>query len=557
MQSNPLGRWMFLGLIAAALAAGCGGSAPDAPPPEPGTPAEPGAPAEPAKGDWLIQRLPAEPPHLNPYTSSDAYASTILLQVFDGLLDRDPETLQMNPHVAESFEISEDFLEYTFRLREDVVFSDGTPLTAQDVQFSYETMMDPAVDSPHLKSYFGDIIACEVLDDHTVRFRCSQPYYRHLVMIGGMDIIPRHIYGEGDFNTHPNNRRPIGSGPYMVSEWTTGQQLTLVRNPNYWGEAVGKTPYFDRRVYKIITDPVVALQVMQRGELDADTLLPEDWVDPRSGASTRFEERFNKFEYAAPRYSYIGWNSQRPQFADKRVRRALTMLVNRDLIRDTIYHGYAQVVSGNFMPGTAEHHPEIQPWPYDPEGAVALLDEAGWTDTDRDGIRDKDGTAFRFELLISNQNPIAEKIATVLQEELRRIGISMRIRQLEWASMLERVNSREFDAMMMGWSMPPDPDPYQVWHSSQAETGSNYIGFKHEEADRLIEQARVEFDDAARALMYNRFHEIVHEEQPYTFLFTPKTLLAVDRRVHGITMYPYGPDALEWYVPQDLHRYGR
>ncbi|MCC6144850.1 MAG: peptide-binding protein, partial [Candidatus Hydrogenedentes bacterium] len=244
-----------------------------------------------------------------------------------------------------------------------------------------------------------------------------------------------------------------------------------------------------------------------------------------------------------------------PLFCDKMVRRALTMLMPREAIRDQIYHGLAMIMTGNFMPGTPEYKKSIEPWPFDPEQASQILDEAGWVDSDGDGLRDKDGMPFRFEITITNSNDLAERICTVYQEELRRVGIEMNIRTLEWASLLERIDSRQFDAMLMGWSMPPDPDPYQVWHSSQIDAGSNYVGFNNPECDQIIEEARVTFDAEKRAALYNRFHEILHDEQPYTFLLAPKELLAVDKRVHGVNIYTYGPESLEWFVPAEYVRF--
>jgi len=203
-----------------------------------------------------------------------------------------------------------------------------------------------------------------------------------------------------------------------------------------------------------------------------------------------------------------------------------------------------------------EYNEEIQPWPFDPEGAKRLLDEAGWIDSDGDGVRDKDGRPFQFELLFTVNWPPHERVATLFQEELARAGIQMAIRTLDWASLLPNVHEQKFDAVMMGWGQVPYPDPYQVWHSSQhVEHGSNHVGFKNEEADRIMEQARLEFDRQKRAQLYHRLHEIIHEEQPYTFLFCRKALLAVDKRFHNIRMYPYGPDPREWWVPKHLQRY--
>lgn len=508
----------------------------------------------PETGDWLMLQLPAEMPHLNPLTSSDYYADTVLAWVFDTLLDRDQTTMDSIPCVAQSWEISDDHLVYTFHLRQDALFSDGVPLTARDVKFTFDKVMDPAVDAPFLRNYFVDVTGCEVLDEHTVRFTCNKPYYRHLIMIGGLYILPEHIYGAGDFNNHPNNRAPIGSGKYTLESWETGQRITLARNPHYWGSAEKGWPYFDKIVYSIIPDDNTAFQVLSRGDLDFLSMPPELFV--RRANTPRFREQFNRFAYYRPAYTYIGWNLRKPAFKDKETRLALAMLLDRELIRDEIYYGQAEIISGNFMPGTPEHNAALQPVPFDPDRARVLLAEAGWGDADGDGILDRDGAAFRFDAASTNQNPVAEKVLTIYKEELARAGIDMTIRPMEWASLLERVDKREFDAILMGWSMPPDPDPYQVWHSSQVDAGSNYVGFVNAEADRLIEDARVSFDREKRIALYHRFQEILYEEQPYLFLLAPKVLAAGDKRIHGIRVYPFGVDQREWFVPKTMQRYG-
>ncbi len=520
--------------VVVSLLSGCGPSS---------TPAS--RPGE-GKGNVLVGCLSAEMEHLNPLTATDAYASYINGQIFDTLIERDPQTLEPIPNLAESWEISEDHLQYTFTLRRGVVFSDGQPLTVNDVKLSFDKMMDPTTDAPHLRNYYKDVTSCEVLDENTVRFTCNQPYFLHLIILGGLPVMPAHVYGKGDFNTHPNNRQPVGSGPYMLERWDTNQQVVLVKNPHYWGAVVGKTPQIEKRVYKIITDANAAFQVLNRGDMDYMELRPEDFV--KRADTPKFNVRFEKYTYLKPRYAYIGWNSKRPQFADKRVRRALTMLLDRQLIIKEIYYDLAQIMTGNFMPDTPEYNPAIQPWPFDPKAAQALLTEAGWEDSDGDGVRDKDGVAMRFEVLLPNASIDGEKVLTIYQEELKRAGIDMQIRQLEWATMLESVTARTFDAVLMAWSLTPEPDPYQVWHTSQIESGSNYVGFGDAESDALIETARRSFDRQERIALYHRFQEIIHEEQPYTFVFTRKTLLAVDKRVKNVKMYPFGPEALEWRI---------
>lgn len=509
--------------------------------------------ATPEVGDWLVWRLPAEMPHLNPLTSSDYYASVVMSFLFDGLLWRNPETLAMEPHVATSWEISEDHLEYTFHLRRDVQFWDGTPLTAHDVKFTFDTLMNPTTDAAALRNYFKDVSTCEVLDDYTVRYRCTQPYVYHLNALGSLEILPRHIYGEGDFNKHRANRAPMGSGPYRFIRWVTGRYILLERNPAYWKTAINGEPYLERILFRFITNDNAAMQLLMRGDLDRSGILPQDWE--RRANTPKFIAKFHRFQYFRPGYTYIGWNLRLPLFSDKRVRQALTMLLDRETICATILEGFARVAAGTFMFDTPEENPRIQPYPFDPKHAVALLEEAGWRDTNGDGLRDRDGRPFRFEVLLTNNNPTAERILTVYKEELARHGIELVLRPLEWAAMVERVDARNFEAVIMGWALSPDPDPYQLFHSSQAEKGSNYVGFADTEADRLMEEARVTFDREKRIAMYHRLSEILHEEQPYTFLMVSKQLLAVDKRFENIHIYPFGPDEREWFVPKAAQRY--
>lgn len=541
--------------------AGCSGPGP-AGGEEANTPVDPGlteylpdAPPEP--GDWLVMWMEAEMPHLNPVTSTDGYSITMVLPyVFDQLLDRDPDTLELIPSLAESWEASPDHLVYTFHLREGVVFSDGVPLTAEDVKFTFDRIMDPAVDAPHLRNYVQDITSVEVLDPRTVRFTCAKPYFMHPVVIGLTFIIPKHIYGVGDFNNHPANRAPVGSGMYVLEQWTTGQEVVLARNPRYWGTPLNGRPHVDKIRYAIITDRNAAFQLLARGDLDVMAPIPaEDWT--RRANTPRFREKFNRFATNLPTYNYIGWNLRKPQFSDQRVRRALAMLMDRQTILTRIYEGLGTLINAGFMPGMREFNDAIPPVPFDPAGAAALLAEAGWKDTDNDAVLDKDGVPLRFETLLTNQSPSAEKILTVYKEELARVGVDLVIRPMEWASMLDRVDKREFDSVIMRWQMTPDPDPYQLWHSSQADKGSNHAGFVNAEADKLIEDARTTFDREERIRMYHRFQEILSEEQPYLFMLAPKNLMAAHKRIQGIRNHPFGMEEREWFVPKALQRYGQ
>jgi peptide/nickel transport system substrate-binding protein len=306
-------------------------------------------------------------------------------------------------------------------------------------------------------------------------------------------------------------------------------------------------------VFKIITDPTVALQVLKKQEMDFMGFTPIQWV--RQTDSERFSRNFDKIRYPSLGYSYIGWNLRKPMFSDKRVRRALTMLLDREAFVKNIWYGLGRVVSGNFFIDTPEYDRSIIPWPYDPKAAVGLLKEAGWIDHDGDGIIDRNGTPFSFEFTFSSGSTTGEQLGTILQESLKQVGIEMTIRKLEWALFTQRLDDRAFDAVTLGWRLPVLADPFQVWHSSQAKDGSNFVGFVNEEADRIIEEARSEFDRDKRAAMYRKFHRILHEEQPYIFLFSRDSLVAVDKRFENVKVYPLGVDSTEWYVPAADQRY--
>jgi peptide/nickel transport system substrate-binding protein len=505
---------------------------------------------QPIEGDWLIYHIGAEPATLNPITATDVYESMINSgNIYETLVKRDNATLDIVPLLAESWKISDDKRTYTFYIRKGIKWQDGVPFTSQDVVFSYSKIMDPKVDAPHLRNYYKDIKSVEAVDELTVKFTYSRPYFLALEFCGGMPIVPKHLFEKGDFNTNEAGRHPIGTGPYRFVKWNTGREIVLEKNQGYWGDK----PHLDRIIFRIINDPTVAFQVLKREELDLMALTPIQWS--RQSDSENFKGKFDKLSYFTPNYSYIGWNTRRPYFSDTRVRIAMSHLVNRELILEKILFNLGTIVTNPFYINSPEYDKTIEPYSYDPGKAKALLDQAGWVDHDGDGIRDKDGVKFEFEFLIPNGSETGDKISTILKEELDKVGIVMNIRNTEWAVFTTRLNERKFDAVTLGWSMGVETDPYQIWHSSQLEQGSNFVGFSNKEADRLIDEARTEFNRDKRIELYRRFSKIVHEEQPYTFLFCRKSTVALNKRFKGVVVYPLGLDPREWFVPPLLRKY--
>ncbi|MDP8241342.1 MAG: ABC transporter substrate-binding protein [Candidatus Hatepunaea meridiana] len=359
------------------------------------------------------------------------------------------------------------------------------------------------------------------------------------------------------FNKHEMNRSPtVGSGPYKFEHWKTGLEISLVRNENYWrGEGHA---YLDRIVWRVLTDVTASLVALKNGEIDfLENLQTIQYLTMTNRQS--FLDNFVKSTYVIPSYGYLGWRNSHPIFADKRVRRAMTHMVRRVDLRDKLLFGFAEIVTGNFYRYGMDYDSSIVPFKYDPERALELLTEAGWADTDGDGILERDSLEFRFEMLVPSGSTFAQQLTSILREDLFMIGVEMTIRQLEWSVFINNyIRNHNFDACYLGWVFGMKGDPKQVWHSESAKSrGSNHIDFMNAEADSLIDAARVEFDREKRVAMYHRFQQILHEEQPYTFLFSTMRKPAYDKRFKGVVWYPFRPGYLlnEWFVPKDEQKF--
>ncbi len=545
-------------------------------------------PGAPVTGDWLIIHALSDPEQLNPLTSNDASASTINQNIFQSLLTRDPRSLELKPLIATARPaIAEDKLSYSFKIRRDVHFQDGRPLTGEDVLFSIKAIKCPLVNAPFLRVYFDSVVDAQLVDEYSIRFTIREPYFLNESVLGGIDVLPRHYYdpenllkdvsiadlrkpvdelpaGVKKFADNFNrnfSRNPMGSGPYKFGSWKTGREIELIRDLDYWGngkEGIDQ-PYLDRYKYRIINNPDAALVRLKSGSLDEMGLTPVQHV--RGTDSQRFRSQFRKYDYFSPNYSYIGWNNDHPIFRDKQVRKAMTHFTNRKQMVKTILFGLGEVVEGPIYFFRPEYDKALPSYAYDPAKAMQLLTEAGWRDSDGDGVLDKvidgENIPFRFEIKVNSGNPTRKSVALSLQDELRRYGIAATVRELDWTIFLGDVKTRKFDAVLLGWAMPvSEPDAYQVWHSSQsANNGSNHIAYKNARVDQILEQYRREFDEQKRIALYQEFQQILSDEQPYTFLFVGKSVVAVQRRIQGVEVLPVGLHPIEWWVPQASQRY--
>ncbi|AMV72489.1 peptide ABC transporter substrate-binding lipoprotein [Desulfuromonas sp. DDH964] len=518
---------------------------------EPVIPAE-GKAAEPAYGDTIIEGSIGDASNLLPVLASDASSSEIAGMIYNGLVRYDKD-LRLEGELAESWEVSADNLVITFHLRPGVKWHDGAPFSAEDVLFTYQTYIDPAVPTAYAENY-KQVDKVEVLDPLTLRVSYKKPLAKALIS-WAVGIMPKHLLAGQDVTKSPLSRAPVGTGPYKFVEWLPGEKIVLEANPDYFE---GR-PRLNRVVYRIIPDESTMFLELKAGGLDMMGLTPLQYA--RQTDAAEFSRRFNKYRYLSFAYTYLGYNLNRPLFKDRRVRHALAFAINKQEIIDGVLLGLGQEATGPYKPGTWPYNAAVRRYPYEPARAKELLAEAGWQDSDGDGILDKDGQPFAFTIVTNQGNDQRTKSGEIIQRRFREIGVDVKLRVIEWASFLkEFINPGNFDATILGWTIPIDPDGYNVWHSSKTGPGElNFVGFKNAEVDELLEKGRRTLDQAQRKVYYDRFQEILAEEQPYTFLYVPDALPVVAARIHGIEPAPAGIsyNFIKWYVPASEQKYGR
>ncbi|WP_018867492.1 MULTISPECIES: peptide-binding protein [unclassified Thioalkalivibrio] len=524
-----------------------------------------------AEGDWLVQAFGTGLATITPYVSSDAYASEVQNYVLESLVVRDPDTLEWQGLLAESWEFDDSGTELTFRLRSGPQFSDGEPLTAEDVEFTFDFLMTDAIAVPRSRAFLEKVEAVEAVDERTVRFVFEEPFFDAMRVAGGLDVLPKHFYERylEDPETFNESRGILlGSGPYRLEDptgWTPDAgRIELERNPRYWGPI---EPPLDRLVWRVIQNDSARLTTFRNRDIDVYGARPREYARLRDDEALR--ERADTHEYMSPTagYSYIAWNQQRngepTRFADPRVRKAMSYLTDVDRLIEEVMLGYAERAISPFSPRSDQHNPDLEPIPFDVERALELLAEAGYRERNRDGVLvNEDGEPFSFELAYFQDNEDTRRIALFLRDLYARAGVEMRPQPTEWSVMLEKLSRQDFDAITLGWTSGVEVDIYQMFHSSQTVSGGdNFIHYQNPELDAIIEAARGEVDEPARMELWREAERILHEDQPYTFLMRRQTLAFIDRRIQNLEQTALGLNLgavpLEIYVPFELQRYGQ
>jgi peptide/nickel transport system substrate-binding protein len=427
-----------------------------------------------------------------------------------------------------------------------VKWHDGVEFTAEDCLFTYQRLTDPKVATPYGSSYI-DVLKAEPIGKYLFRVTYKEPFSPALES-WAMGMIPKHLLAGKDINTDPFNRNPVGTGPYKFKEWVAGQKIVLVANDSYFE---GR-PNIDQFIYRIIPDSSTMFQELLSGGVDFMGLTPLQYL--RKSETRRIRENYRKFRYPANGFTYLGYNQRNSLFSEKKVRQALAYAIDRQSIIDGIVLGLGKPCTGPFSYVSWAYNPHAKSYPYDPERAKRMLAEAGWKETNSDGVLEKNGRPFQFTILTNQGNNERIRTAEIIQQNFKKIGIDAKIRVMEWQAFLQQIDERSFDAIILGWNMGRDPDMYDIWHSSKTKKGEyNFIGYKNTEVDRLLVAGRRTFDVEKRKIIYYRIHQILADEQPYAFLYVPDATPVVHKRFKGIKPAPLGItyNFIRWYVPKD------
>ena len=542
-------RCLPAGFVLLALA-GCGGDAPSAEAPRAVT-------GPPAHGDTIVEASIGDISGLIPNITSDGASHSVGSQIYDGLVRADRD-LSLTGELAESWDISKDERTITFHLKRGVRWHDGAPFTARDVEFTYRYMRDPKTPTAYAEDFL-QVAATEVVDPHTFRVRYEKPYAPALLS-WALWVLPAHLlegpWRQGvDLRTTPQNRHPIGTGPFRFQEWKTQEKVVLVANPDYHR---GR-PYLDRVVLRIIPDSATIFLELKARNVDMAGLTPLQFT--RQTDFPAFMRFFEKYRYLSNSYAYLGFNLKDPRFADRTVRRALAHAIDKREIIEGVLLGLAREAVGPYKPGTWWYTEAVPTFPYDPDRAKALLHEAGWRDRDGDGILDKGGKPFRFTIRTNQGNSVRIQTAEIIQRRLKAVGIDVNIHVVEWAAFINTfIRKRDFEAIILGWGLGLDPDQYEIWHSSKTGPDQlNHVSYSNPEVDRLLEHGRRTFNQERRKAIYGELQRVLAEDQPVVFLYVPDALMAVSSRIRGIEPAPAGIawNFIRWYVPAELQRYTR
>jgi peptide/nickel transport system substrate-binding protein len=506
--------------------------------------------SKPQDGGTLYRRLNLDVSTLNPVNLANRYDRLVANYLFTPVVNLD-RSLMPIPGLADSWEISEDGLTYRFKLNKKATFSNGQPVRASDVVFTLRKIADPKTEAVQVHDAFAslDLEKTRAIDDHTVEVVFRQRLAAQLVRFNDVMVLPEAVYSIGELRKD-FFIRAVGSGPYMLVRRDVGKEIVLQRRKDYWGVR----PHIETIVFKVVDDHAVAFKALLNGDLDESLVTSDTWLRERNNPQSTRVIDFQRF-YTL-NYNFIAWNNRNPFFKDKRVRRAMSMCIPLDVVVQELFQGTARAMSGPFTPDEWAYNPTVPVIKYDPAGAQELLAAAGWRDTNADGVLDKDGKPFHFSLIAMSGSATSKQIAQMVQSELKKIGVQADVAMMEGGQAISRLMGGNYDAAYLSWDLDADPDPYAIFHSSQfpGSGGQNWVFYSNPEADRIMDEARHELDTSKRKDLYWRLHEILAEDQPYTWVVQVSAKWGINKRVHGVVssrgfgFFQWYPGELGWWL---------
>lgn len=490
-------------------------------------------------GTTIYYNIGGEPTTLSPLSSTDGYSSAVHAYIFEGLLDRDPDTYEWKPAMATEWKVSDDKRTFEFKLREGVKWHDGTEFTAEDVKYSYDVIFTDDYKAVQARSYFEAIKEVQIVDKYKVKFILKDDYFGNFEVCAGMTLLPKHFY------TNPENKKEfgkklVGTGPYMFTKYDKGQKIILVKNPNWWGNTAEREKgqnTIPKIVLRFSGEENVTLELLKKGDIDFMVLRPEGFIKKTVGKI--WDEKIIKVkaENKTPKgYNFIGFNFKHPVLKELAVRKALSMLFNRPLMQDKFEYNLSDPATGPIYVQSDYANHDVKPVPYDPQAALKILKDAGWKDSDKDGILDKviGGKKTDLSFTILEPTEMMMKYLTVFKEDASKAGVEVNIKNVEWNSFVKLLEEKNFDAVRLAWGGGTvDLDLKQIWHTSSISgAGSNFISYSNKEVDSLIDQYRKMYEMKDRIPLMQKAHAIIASEYPYIFFFNMKySLYATTKRV--------------------------
>jgi peptide/nickel transport system substrate-binding protein len=502
-------------------------------------------------GGTMISAMIGEPSSLISMIAGEAPSSAISANIFNTLLKYN-KNLDLTGELVDSWQISPDQKSITFKLKSNLKWADGKPLTSADVLWTWQAVTDDKNGSPYASDY-QLVKNAEALDPLTFRVTYNEPFAPAMDSWAGLQILPKHLLEGQDLHTTSFTHKPVGSSFYKLDNWTAGQNIQLSRNPS----SVLGPANIDKLVSRIIPDNSAQFLELMADNIDTMGLDPTQFsrIVP---ARPKLNQTLNLYKELGSGYTYLGFNLKRQPFDDVRVRKAINYAIDKQEIIDGVYLGLGINIASPYKPGTRWSNPNLKNYPYDPIKAKTLLKEAGFV-ADSDGVLVRDGKPLSFEIL-TNQNKEREKSAVLIQRRLKALGIQVTIRPLEWASFISNfIKKGDFDVVILGWGLGLDPDQFNIWHSSeQGGDKFNFIGYSNPTVDKLLVQGRMELNPDKRQSIYHEFAKELLEDSPIVYLSAGYGLSAIHKRVKGIVdpIPPAGVgyESEKWFIPSPLRR---